>query len=161
MQRPSESELKRSAADTEAQGKIERAKPTWDSFKSELGSALTVTETPDGKINGRVEDHTPDKRHLKRLYAMTREAKRLEMDLGAEIQSRSTFVPLRDKRGALDFIREDIADSTARKGGLRPVIRWGQPSQPDARGCWRNGHTHLNDDPAEWQRRGCPGCNGG
>lgn len=158
MKLPSESELRRSASDTEAQGKIERAKPTWESLKSELGPALTVTTTPDGKVNGRVEDHTPDKRYLKRLHAMGREAKRLEMDLGAEIQSRSTFVPLREKSGSVDYVREEHAERSARKRGLLPVIRWGRPSQPDERGCWMNGHTHLNSDPSPAQRAGCPGC---
>lgn len=161
MRLPSESELRRSAADTEAQGKVERAKPTWDALKSELGPALTMVETPDGKRDGRVVDTTPDKRYLKRLYAMGREAKRLEMDLGAEIHARTPDVALRDADGRLDFVKEHVADRAARKRGLRPVIRWGRPSLPDERGLWANGHTHLTETPLPWVRATCPGCNGG
>ena len=128
MKLPSESELRRSDADTLAAGKIVRARPSWDSLKSELGSALTVTENADGTVNGRVVDHTPEKRYLKRLHAMGRESKRLECDLGAEIQSRTPMVALKDGRG-LDYVREDMADRVARKRNLRPVIKWGRPRE--------------------------------
>ena len=158
MKLPSESELRRSDADTLAAGKIVRARPSWDSLKSELGSALTVTENADGTVSGRVTDHTPEKRYLKRLHAMGRESKRLECDLGAEIQARSATVAVRDAEGRLDYMREDVADRAARKRGLRPVIHWGTPSHPDASGLWANGHTHLTETPLPWVRERCPGC---
>lgn len=138
---PAESDLKKAESDTLAAGKINRAKPTRDAINSEFGgkSDCAVTRNEHGHIT-RIEDRSPDKRYLKRLYGMTREAKRLEMDLGQEIQSRKTFIPMKQADGSLDYLHEGHAEKTAKRRGLRPVIKWGTPRE---RTVARSDGVHL------------------
>jgi len=158
MRLPSESELKRSDSDTRAVGRIVAERPTWDSLASEFKGAIRITDHEDGTRTARIEDRTTDKRHLRRLRDMGRKSKALEAELGQEVHSRYAAVPLRLPDGSVEHARVVVAERAARKRGLRPVIRWGRPSQPDERGLWRNGHTHLAAEPLPWVRERCPGC---
>jgi hypothetical protein len=157
---PSESDLRRSESDVVAQGKIHAERPTWDALKAQFGSAFTVTETPDGKLNGRLVDRTPDRRHMKALSAMGRRSKQMESDLGREVHGRSQTETLRGPDGSIERIPVQVSARAAKRRGLRAVVRWGKPSRPGPRGLWANGHTHLGD-PLPWVRARCPGCQHG
>lgn len=157
MRNPSARALEQAASDSRALAKAHASTPTWDEAKRELGSALTITDEPDGTRRGRITDHTPDKRHMKRWVAMTREWRRRSMDLGYEANARRERVWLRAPDGSLDHVGADSADSVARKRGLRPVVRWPRTPAFGPDGLTRAGHTHIGK-PWPWQVATCPGC---
>jgi len=157
MRLPIESDLKRSDSDTRAVGKIVAERPTWDSLASEFKAAIRITDHEDGSRSARIEDHTPDRKHLRKLRDMGRKSKQMESELGQEIHARFGALAVRTPRGEMEHVREDVAERAIRKRNLRPVIRWGRPSRPDTRGLWRNGHTHLGE-PWPYQLKTCPGC---
>lgn len=119
-----EAQLRADNSFTEGVGRIRKARPDWDSMKKDpvLGPALTITDTPDGKRNGRVVG----KAALKRLLEMTRESKRMEVEFHGERQAKIPTVRLRCPDGSEERVQEHLADRAARKRGLRPV-RCGRP----------------------------------
>lgn len=94
------------------------ATPGWDDLKRELGSALTITHETDGTVRGSLDDHTPDKRHMRRFIQMTSEYRALDIEQGAI----NSCDPAVVERAAMS---EEVG---MKRRGERPRIRWGRPS---------------------------------
>jgi hypothetical protein len=106
---------------------IEKRLP-YDHIERELKGAV-ITRHADGKgLN--VHDPTPDKRYLKRLHDMQSEYRALDYEIGQN-EMVATYPEherqgIRRLNGDIEVLPGHIAESKARKGGLRPVINWGR-----------------------------------
>ena len=159
--KPSRQEAARACQESKPFAKLAEKRLPFSDVKRELRGAV-ITEHVDGKGLD-IHDPTPDRRHMKRLYEMQAEYRAVDYEIGQNSME-ATFPAheregVRNARGEVEVLPGHAAAEKARKLGLRPVIRWGRPSQPNADGLWQNGHTHLTDTPLPWVRESCPGCN--
>ena len=121
-----EASLRADRGFTEDIAKIQKARPDWDTLKKDFGSSLAITDTPDGKRDGRLDLTDPAKK--KRFLEMTRASKRLESDLGQSMRGGLQTVAFRTPQGQEERVPEHMADHVARKRGLRPLRRIGRPT---------------------------------
>jgi hypothetical protein len=112
---------------------VKNATPDWDTLKSELKGALTITENPDGTKDGRVEG----KAALRRLYELTRPSANLSVDLGGEINAAVPMATMRDREGRERIVPARNAARAAAKLGMHEKPFWGRPSlRRDESGVW-------------------------
>lgn len=66
----------------------------------EIGPAFVPERNPNGEVTGgRIHDHSPDKRVLRRFLAMTEPQRVAEREVGQEIQSRAPAEIVRSEAG--------------------------------------------------------------
>lgn len=116
-------------------------KPDWDSLKkafpapsAEGGDGLTVTESPDGKVNATLTDTSPDKTLLKRFHAMTNDHRKAEYEFGQNQVARtlSNRTKMRSRTtGEVEEIPEGF-ESPAQKRKFHGSLRnhWNRWSAP-------------------------------
>lgn len=99
--------------------------PDWATLKRELGSSLTVTENPDGSLDGRVVGAEA----VRRAWHMTREAARIEAEAGAARNALVETATLRDRDGNERSVPARLAERTAKRAGLHEKPRWGRATR--------------------------------
>lgn len=118
MKQPTKIELERAVSDGEAQGKAQEAAPTWADLQHAFPDGK-ITDTPDGKRNFHLDDHTPGKKRLRALDEMFRPKNRIDAEIGFTRAARHKEVVLKDPRGGFRVVRDEYREAAERKTGAR------------------------------------------
>ena len=115
---PSKPELERALAHSEKVGKALSLAPTWADVKAAFPDAKFI-DTPDGKRECRIDDHTPDKHRMRLLNEMFRPKNRLDAEIGAAFHAREPEVVLKQPGGGVRFVKASHQELVERKTGAR------------------------------------------
>jgi hypothetical protein len=141
MRNPTKAELDHAISDSAEIGKAQEAAPTWADLQHAFPDG-TMTDTPDGKRNFHIEDHTPEKKRLRALEEMFIPKNRIEAEVGFKKNARHKEVILKDPRGGFRVVREEFEERVERKTGARRngrVMFGGRSPR-----CWDQGHDFRN-----------------